>query len=189
VNLFCSLTSSSLGQTCVSAVNLLLLQLCMLILTEHQEDVNKHNFLCKLAGRVRLQWGKKQRQSEGAQYDRPDRPTFRAPCPNIEPNRAMTGAAATKQEAAGARAAAGAIAGAQHPAQMRLPAAAAAAADAADAAAAQAEPVNTSQKEIQAAKCLFVMHSLPVRPPDSKCSLLTSCWYPYGLLLASLHEA
>lgn len=147
----------------------------MLILTEHQEDVNKYNFLCKLAGRVRLQWGKKQRQSEGAQYDRPDRPTFRAPCPNIEPNRAMTGAAATKQEAAGARAAAGAIAGAQ----LRLPAAAAA----------QAEPVNTSKKEIQAAKCLFVMHSLPVRPPDSKCSLLTSCWYPYGLLLASLHEA
>ena len=58
VNLFCSLTSSSLGQTCVSAVKLLLLQLCMLILTEHQEDVNKYNFLCKLAGRVRLQWGK-----------------------------------------------------------------------------------------------------------------------------------
>lgn len=120
-----------------------------------------------------MQWGRKQRRSEGVVYHRPDRPSFPLPNPNGAMTRAVTG---RRQEeirvraAARAQPAAGTVVVANHPAQVGFLAAAADAAAASSVA--QAEPVSTSEEErLQlAAECLRVLHSSPLRPPDSKCA-------------------
>ena len=123
-----------------------------------------------------MQWGRKQRRSEGVVYHRPDRPSFPLPNPNGAMTRAVTGRQEEIRVRAAARAhpAARAVVVANHPVQVGFLAAAAdtAADTAAASSVAQAEPVSTSEEErLQlAAECLCVMHDSPVRPPDSKCA-------------------